>query len=146
MSIAEFSGDVCLHQGWGNPAETQLQGETFGLTIFWLNCLNWSVSLTRGLGTTGRIFCLLHGKHSLRQVVTELWLWMRGAAYSRVIQRLCNLVFRVENLCWTPQGLKNLHFQHGAWSKQLLNELTEQVCALLLLDGAVAVLHLIVDR
>lgn len=34
MSIAEFFGDACLHQGWGNPAETWLQGETFDLTIF----------------------------------------------------------------------------------------------------------------
>lgn len=33
MAIAEFSPDACMHQGWGNPTETWLQGEIFDLTV-----------------------------------------------------------------------------------------------------------------
>lgn len=107
MSLAKFSGDACLHQGWGYPAETRLQGETFDLTIFWLNCLNCSIMLTQRLGTMGKNFCLLHGKHWLPPTRDMALSLSEGSSvFPGVTQQLCNVVCRFGNSLNSPRGLK----------------------------------------
>lgn len=130
MAIAEFCQDACMHQEWGNPAETWLQGETFDVTIAWLNCLNSSVMLTQRLGTMGRNFCLLHVTapqlwHGIKVELGEQdILWRHSAAL-----QLC---FRFENHLWTPQGIKNLqHKAHINSATQRVFWASQNMCALL---------------
>lgn len=131
MAIAELSRDACVHQGWGNPAETWLQGKTFDLTIAWLNCLTALSRWHRGWGQWGGISVCCMSLPPSCDMALRL---NEGSSISLGdIEQLCNFFFRFENHLWTPQGIKNLqhkaHINSATWVFWTSQNMCSLLCA-----------------